>query len=354
MQATLITLSAAFLLAGPAPAPGGGSSSPSHEVVPDCLITLIDDVALPTQEAGVLKKLGTPLTDAEGNPVLDADGNPKYLAVREGVQVAEGQVLAQIDDEMERRQKAAAEAKLEVGQLQAKNTVRVDYAVAAAEVAGAELEQAKAANRRHSGAVPAMELTRLKLALKQAELSITQSNNDLEIDRVSVRVREADDQIAALQIERRRILAPFDGMIVNRYVQEDEWVQPGDAVLRIVRMNRLRVEGYVFGRDVAPSRIRIGQRVTVRLEDSQQSAAVDTGALQEPIEGEIVFVSPEIVGDGKYAVWAEVDNIWVPRDSSQPQDGYWLLLPGMDAEMTIDLADAPRRRQTASAVRSSE
>ena len=60
MQATLITLSAAFLLAGPRAASVDQTSSQSY-VVPRGLITWIDAVSLPTQEAGVLKKLGTPL-----------------------------------------------------------------------------------------------------------------------------------------------------------------------------------------------------------------------------------------------------------------------------------------------------
>jgi len=160
MQATLITLSMAFLLSGPQP----GSverGSPALCSVREGEIKLIKDIQLSAREAGVLKKLGTPLVDAEGNPVLDADGNQKYLEVREGVQIKRGQVLGQIDDEMERMQKKAAVAKLEVGNLQAENKVRIEYAQAAAEVAAQELEIGYAANRQHRGTVPAMELTRL-------------------------------------------------------------------------------------------------------------------------------------------------------------------------------------------------
>ena len=343
MQATLITLSVAFLLSGPQPGSVEGGS-PELCLVRGGLVKLIHENQVPAREAGVLERLGTPLVDAEGNPVLDAEGNQKYLEVREGLQVKRGQVLGLIDDEMERRQKKAAEAKLEVGNLQAENKVRIEYAEAAAQVAAQELEQGHEANRQHRGTVPAMELTRLNLAKKQAVLSIKQSDYDWRIDVASVKVREAEDEIAGLLIDRRRILAPFDGIVVKRYVNEQEWVQPGEPVLRVIRMDRLRIEGFVDATQIPPSRVKTEQKVTLRF-DSQRSIPVDVGAVRQPIEGRVVFVSPEIVSGMKYEVWAEVDNVRISSDPSRPQEGHWLLYPGSQVDMTIHLDDVPRSQE---------
>ena len=348
MQATLITLSMAFLLSGPQP---GSVSGGSAEVcsVREGEIKLIKDIQLSAQEAGVLKKLGAPLLDVEGNPVSDADGNPKYVEVREGSQVKRGQMLAQIDDEMERMQKKAAVAKLEVGHLQAENKVRIEYAMAAAQVAAQELEIGKAANRQHPGATPAMELTRLNLAKRQAELSIKQSDYDWRIDVASVKVREAEDQIADLQIDRRRILAPFDGIVTDRYVDEMEWVQPGEPVLRIIRVDRLRIEGFVDAAKVPPGGVKVGQlvrleNVRIRL-DGERSVPVDLSVARQPIDGRVVFVGQELVNHS-YKVWAEIDNVRVTPDPSRPDDGYWLLMSGMRADMTIQLGSVARGQET--------
>jgi len=348
MQATLITLSMAFLLSGPQP---GSVSGGSAEVcsVREGEIKLIKDIQLSAQEAGVLKKLGAPLFDVEGNPVSDADGNPKYVEVREGSQVKRGQMLAQIDDEMERMQKKAAVAKLEVGHLQAENKVRIEYAMAAAQVAAQELEIGKAANRQHPGATPAMELTRLNLAKRQAELSIKQSDYDWRIDVASVKVREAEDQIADLQIDRRRILAPFDGIVTDRYVDEMEWVQPGEPVLRIIRVDRLRIEGFVDAAKVPPGGVKVGQlvrleNVRIRL-DGERSVPVDLSVARQPIDGRVVFVGQELVNHS-YKVWAEIDNVRVTPDPSRPDDGYWLLMSGMRADMTIQLGSVARGQET--------
>jgi hypothetical protein len=45
--------------------------------------------------------------------------------------------------------------------------------------------------------------------------------------------------------------------------------------------------------------------------------------------GKVVFVNPIIEASGNYRVWAEVDN--------RQQQGHWLLQPGMEAQVTLQL-----------------
>jgi multidrug resistance efflux pump len=296
MQVTLIALSTAFLLAGPQPASVQKSATKPFP----CLVTLISDVNVPAnlapQEAGVLRE----------------------LKVREGDEVDEGQLLARIDDEVERKRKEGAAYSLEAAKKEAGNQISVDYARAAHKVATVEFEQAKEANRRHPGTVPASELRRMQLEQKRAELQIEQSLYDLEIAAVSVSIRQAELDLADLQIGRRQIVAPVPGIVVERYVDEGEWVRPGDDVLRIVRMDRVRIEGSVKATELPPAQVKSGQRVTVRLHPQGQ-----------PVPGQVVFVNPIVTVGSRYEVWAEVENV--------RQAGAWLLSPGLQVEMTIEL-----------------
>ena len=317
MQVTLIALSTAFLLAGPQPASVQTRSNQPF-LVSDCLITLIEDVTVPAQEAGVLKELRT----AKRGP----DGTAEYVEVREGIEVVEGQLLGRIDDELERKLREVAQYKLEVAEKEAKNYISVQYAEAAHKVATVEVEQAKEANRRHPGTVPATELRRMQLAQKQAGLQIEQSRYDLEIAAVSVSVRQAENEVADLQIGRRQILAPVDGIVAERYVDEGEWVRPGDDVLRIVRMDRVRIEGTVKASEMSPAQLRRGQRVDVRLDPQGQS-----------VPGRLVHVSPIMSTGSRFEVWAEVENRRIGTDPSRPEQGAWLLIPGLKAQMTIYL-----------------
>ena len=49
----------------------------------------------------------------------------------------------------------------------------------------------------------------------------------------------------------------------------------------------------------------------------------------ETFKGDIVFVDPMVEADGQYLVRALIKN--------REENGQWLLRPGMDAEMTIQL-----------------
>jgi macrolide-specific efflux system membrane fusion protein len=321
MQVTLIALSTAFLLAGPQPA------TTDQFTVSDCLITLIEEIDLPAREAGQLIELRTARRNLDGSEFRDAQGNPQYVEVREGLYVMEGQVLGRIDDEMERKQKEVAQHKLTVAEKEATNRISVEYAEASYDVAKAEVEQSREANRRYPGTVPPAELNRKLLAQKQALLQIRQSEYELEIAALSVGVRRAEVELADLQIARRRILAPIDGIVVKRYVDPGEWVQPGEDVLRIVRMNRVRIEGLVDESQVSRVQLRQGQRVTVRLGPDRTPS----------VPGHVVYVSPMMVSGSRFEVWAEVDNVRIGPDASRPDGGIWLLSPGLKAEMTIHL-----------------
>lgn len=341
MQAALITLSATLLLTGPQP----GYGAKSYHVPDPCRITLIKGVDVPAEEAGVLRELRVPKLDAAGNRVLDAAGNPLYEEVREGMQVSAGQVLGRIDDRMEIKLKEAADYKLDVAKMEAENTVSIDYAVAAHRVAEAEVHQAEEANRRYPGTVPPAELNRMKLSADQASLQIKQSRHDLDIDKKSVDVRVAELDVAVLQLDRRLVVAPFDGEVVERYAKVSEWVRPGDPVVRIIRIDRLQLEGFVEASEVLPAEID-GQEVTVHVNFGRPQP-VSRGAT-DGIKGRVVFASPE-VESGRFLVRAEVDNVWV-SDPGSPRGGYWLLRPGLTADMEISLRRIELPTQTARAL----
>jgi multidrug efflux pump subunit AcrA (membrane-fusion protein) len=125
-----------------------------------------------------------------------------------------------------------------------------------------------------------------------------------------------------VNLNRRMIVAPVSGVVVDLYRHVGEWVKPGDPVLRILRIDRLKVEGYLnaaeHGSEVS------GRLVTV--------TATLPGGRTEQFHGKIVFVSPEVEAVKKdFRVVAEVVN----RDM--------LLRPGLDATLTIHPATTTAR-----------
>ncbi|MCR4415025.1 MAG: HlyD family efflux transporter periplasmic adaptor subunit, partial [Thermoguttaceae bacterium] len=214
-----------------------------------------------------------------------------------------------------------AEAKLRAAKKEAGNDVNVRYAEAKAKVALAEIDEAEATNRKAPGTVTPFEIRRLKLAYNEAYLQMEQAHHELGIAAEKENIQVAERAAALEDIQRRKILAPWSGMIVQRYRRVGEWVKPGDPVFQIVRLDRLRIQAFLDADKIAPPEVD-RQPVTV-------SVVLAHGA-QRTFRGAVVHVNPKIENDGRFLVHAEVVN---EKDAS----GYWLLRPGQKGEMRIEL-----------------
>jgi macrolide-specific efflux system membrane fusion protein len=264
-----------------------------------CLVSLIDEVEVPAQEAGVLTA----------------------LEVREGSQVEEGVLLAQVDDRLPQQQKEIALAEQKAAEEKADSDVDVAYAQAAAEVVKAEHAQAVEANERQPNTIPLSEVRRRKLAVTSATLRIKQAELERRVAQLTAQVKGAEVAAAETGIDRRQVRAPVAGLVTEVLRQRGEWVQPGEPVVRMVRVDRLRVEGFLQADELAAADVDARPvTVTARLARGREAT----------FDGKIVFVHPRVEADGEYRFWAEVVN----RD----EDGHWLLRPGMEVELTIELA----------------
>lgn len=273
-------------------------------VLERCLVSLVEEAQVPAREAGVLVE----------------------LEVREGDIISLGDLIARIDDsqpEFDRRKAVAEHAQ---AQAKAESDVDVRYAIAAEEVAKAEYEKANDSNRRVPGSVTRVELDRLRLTWKRGELQIEQAEMERKLASMAVQSQEVDISAAENAIDRRKIRAPLDGVVVQVFPHLGEWMQPGDVLARVVRTDSVRVEGYVDSAQFEPEQVR-DRPVSVEVTFADER--------KEAFEGRIVFVSPLVEPGGDYRVWAEVDNRQ-PEGSRQ-----WLLRPGQTATMIIHSNEQP-------------
>jgi membrane fusion protein (multidrug efflux system) len=277
---------------------GSASGSlPSSVTLENCYVSQIEEVQVPAQEGGVLTE----------------------VAVKEGDAIRQGQQIGQIDDVEPRMQRQVAEVELKVAQEEAQNDINVRYSKASADVSKAEYDQAIEANRRLPGTVPQAEVRRLQLKWREAVLSIEQAEMRQRVAALEAQVAKAKVDASNVGIERRKIIAPVDALVLKLYHHAGEWVKPGDPVVHIIQLNRLWVEGFVKAQEVSPSEIN-GRPVSVDVLLARGRKATFTG--------QVVFVKPVIEG-GTYQIRAEVEN--------RQENGFWLLTPGMPAVMTINI-----------------
>ena len=211
----------------------GAAPPPSEAQLHHCLVSLIEDVQIPAEVAGVLVR-STPKRANSSKPA---------------------QPLVQINENEARFQRDVALAEERSSREKADNDVNVRYADAARKVAQAEYELNEEANKQHPGTVPVVKMQELWLKVKQAELQIEQAEHEQTISKFETEGYKAKVDLADEQVRQRKIKAPIKGEVVEVLFREGEWVEPGNPVLRIVRLDRLRIEGFLNIKDFSPSEV---------------------------------------------------------------------------------------------------
>jgi macrolide-specific efflux system membrane fusion protein len=245
--------------------------------VESVVLRLLAEADVPAQEAGLLTT----------------------VAVREGDAVKQGATLAQIDDQVALMAERAAQLKYDVAHEKATNDVQVRYASKAAEVAAAELERSTGSVARFAKSVSESQLDVERLNVDKTRLEAEQASHNQQIAVLEMKSAQNELDAAKVQRVRRRIVAPFDGTIVQVFVRLGEWVEPGQKALRIVNIDRLKAEGFLPAAD-ADAKL-VGAPVRLSLDLAGEQAAAFTG--------KVSFVSPEVDPiTGQVRVWAEIDN----------------------------------------------
>ena len=281
------------------------SPAATEPVLERCLVSLVEEAKVPAREPGVLVE----------------------LKVREGATIRRGDVIAKIDDDQPQMEKRKAKAEHDQAVAKAESDVDVRYSVAAELVAEAEHKKALESHAKVPGSVTEVERARLMLNERKSELQIEQAELERRMAALAAASKGVELEAAENAIERRLIKSPLDGVVVQIFPHQGEWMQPGDPLARVVRADKLRVEGYVDSSRFGPEEVRDRPvTVEVKLADDRK----------ETFAGRIVFTSPLVESGGDYRVFAEVEN------RQAPGSGQWLLRAGQTARMTIHSSQPPK------------
>ncbi|MGH7202017.1 MAG: efflux RND transporter periplasmic adaptor subunit [Planctomycetaceae bacterium] len=275
------------------------ASAPAQTIeVSKAFIKSIDDVEVPAREAGVLVE----------------------VLVVEGDRVEQGQFLAKTDDADAVLAVEKARIEVQIARQKAEDETAIEYAVKSLAVAEKDLQRAERSVEAVPGSVSLAEREKLRLLVERHHAEIQQARIEQQIAKTEVQLKEAELAIAERAVERRRIVSPIAGIVTRVQHRRGEWVEPGEMVLQILRTDRVRAEGFVTASQA--SHALVGSLAMINL--------LDANGRPIALDGEIVFVSPEIEPiSNQVRIWAEFDN---------PDD---LLRPGMRLRMVIDPATKP-------------
>jgi len=276
---------------------GQAPAAPQETVIEHCIVSLIEQAQVPAEEAGALREI---------------------FAV-EGDRVTKGEKLAQIDDRNALAKLHIAQQELAAAQKESSNDVKVRAASAEAMVSENQyLQGADLPIEQREGELSERLLRRLLLAPHRAELQQGVAELDHTLAGLRSNISQAQVEDAKLGVTQRSITAPMSGVVVQSYRHIGEWVKPGDAVMHIVRMDHLRIEGYVPAAAFSPQEV-LGKPVTVKVHLARGKV--------KTLQAKIDYASPLVETSGGYRVWAIVEN--------EETNGYWSISPGLTASMTI-------------------
>ncbi len=135
-------------------------------------------------------------------------------------------------------------------------------------------------------------------------------------NRASLQAAEARVDEARREIDRLRVVAPFDGLLESDTAEIGSLLQPGSVCATIIDLDPIKVTGFVPERSV--ERIKVGSNVGARLITGQE------------IAGEVTFVSRSADPDTRtFRVEAKAPN----PDSA--------IRDGITAEIFVQLPDTP-------------
>ncbi len=160
-------------------------------------------------------------------------------------------------------------------------------------------------------------------AVSRLENQLAEEKTLRELEKLELQSLEKLVELATAKLEKRRLKAPFDGIIVEEKKHPGEWSEAGEAVLRIVGLKQLHAEGFVDAEEA--HLLKPGQKALL--------IAVTGGGTREVV-GTLTFISPEVDSNRQVLVRAEIPNPELK------------LRPGLRVQLWIDTSPAISQSQT--------
>jgi len=238
------------------------------------------------------------------------------MKVREGDVVSKGQVLATLDNELQKALLAIAQKNVDArGRLE---STRVELALRAH-----RLEKLEALLQKGHARHDEVERARADAAIAQANVLSAEEDHT---------IRELEQQKIAVQLQRRNVLAPIDGVVTDVHKDEGEYVAPTDPyVLHMVQLERLWATFSIPGSHATA--LNVGDRVPVRV-------AAGTAA----VEGVLEYVAPVTDAEsGTVRLKVRLDN---PDGAYRSGQRCSLQLPDTVPGRTAGVSKTPLRGKT--------
>lgn len=269
-----------------------------------------------------------------GEAVSGPEFFPNDPIADSGSQQTQGEILLAIDPEvyherLTQADNAVAEAHAEIQTLtqREKNNTRL-LDTSRRNYATAKADHERMERLAKDGTVTQNQLTLSQLEERRYERTLIEAENEHSLfaaqqRQLQKRVErlETEKKLAAIDVKRTEVRAPFSGVLTEVHVEKGQYVQPGTPLYRVTQIDSVEIAIPLHPLEFAKvaELVLAGEQPTVRLAENEVASTRWTGR--------VVRISPEADSATRTIdVFVEVDN----RDVALP------LLPGSFVQARID------------------
>jgi hypothetical protein len=263
-----------------------------------CTVHFIDDVKLPARESGQILELN----------------------IREGAPFKARQVLAELDYRLFSLALERARLQYDIAMEKANDQLAIIAAENEENLQKIRLNRNTTLRQKGSISQEELEISQYEYQLALLKISrekVNQKNAEGEMKIEDAKIQEVREHIA-----RHQLMVDFDGYVIEKLKQKFEWVNAGEPVLRVARLDQLEIHALVDAKVIDPHRIRPDQTVTVTLNMADNKTEV--------FQGKITSVALMREWTDVFRIKAEVDNRLADTDA-------WLLQPQAKVSMVVEL-----------------
>jgi multidrug efflux pump subunit AcrA (membrane-fusion protein) len=230
--------------------------------------------------------------------------------------------IARLDDRSLLIRRHAALVRLNSAKSEASDDIDIRYAKLALDEAKAELDTSRSIQNDVRGAVPFSQVRKLELAVERGKTELAFAERRQRRAGAEVQLREADLSLMDDQLRNLHAESPIGGVVLEVTRSAGEWIEKGEPVATIGRIDRLHVHALLNGDMISPTICR-GLPVSVHWVDPSSSTP-------RSLRGKVLSVDPQMLPGGCFRLHAEIVNRAAEDDPSQ-----WLLLPGAEVRMKV-------------------
>ena len=244
------------------------------------------------------------------------DGVIKKISGRIGSPILKDNLLVQLDTDRRTLEFKAKKQEFRALKIKAKNDSQAK--TGEAREASARFNLKKLQEVSYRVRVPALEIARAESQLKEATQERLGARQEMSQFQFEALASYDEAKLLKFDLAKSSIHSKYEGIISRIEKREGEFVEAGQPIVEVYRMDRL-MGVVLINHEQLPPESAIGVSGQLSVEHDGETLTRDIS---------IVRILPRLDVDGKYRAFVELDN-------EKSSTGNWLLLPGMVGKATF-------------------